>query len=140
MQTVYALKDDRQQIERIQQATLTTKKFGLELTHGLFGSDEWWNAIASGELPIHTLKGVISKVYMGSMNDWPMFALKDATGQEEHFTREANTPQLDSLYQEGRIAEMEYVWQTARKTFWNRGTDRKVVIAIRIEERDADQT
>ena len=136
MQTVYRLKDDWQHIERVQHATLTTKDFGLQPTHGLFGSEDWWNRIETRELQLHTLKGVITKVYMGSMNDWPMFAIKDAAGHEEHFTREANSSEQGSFYKQECIAEIDYVWQTARRGFWNKGADRKIIVEIRVKERD----
>ena len=38
---LYRLRDDIEQIDRIQKATLTTEEFGIANTHGLLGSDEW---------------------------------------------------------------------------------------------------
>ena len=34
-------------------------------THGLFGSDEWWQKIESDKLLVHRLSGVITQLYMG---------------------------------------------------------------------------
>jgi hypothetical protein len=73
MIVVYRLRDDTTRIDAVQQATRTTENFGIEPTDGMFGSDEWWHNIEAGRLPVHTLKGTIKDVYMGSMGDWPEF-------------------------------------------------------------------
>ena len=130
---VYQLKADTNHIARVKRATRTTKVFGIESTHGLFGSEEWWKQIASGRLRVITLKGVIAKCYMGSMNDWPMFDLLGDDGEKTRWTRQLNAPELDSLYREGSTAEIDYVMQNHRpRYFWRRGVPHKVVIEIRI--------
>ena len=70
MTVVYHLRKNTQYIKAVQKATLATKDFGIEPNHGPFGSDEWWEHISRGTLPVHTLSGHITKVYMASMNDW----------------------------------------------------------------------
>ncbi len=65
MITVYQLRRDKQRIEAVQKATLTSWKFGIMRTHGLFGSDEWWQKIESDKLLVHRLSGVITQLYMG---------------------------------------------------------------------------
>src|SRR5262245_110866 len=85
---VYRLRDDLQRIEQIQHATLTTTEFGIAPTHGLLGSNEWWDQIATGRLPTETLRGVISRVYMGSMGDWPEFEVRSDAGELSSWTRE----------------------------------------------------
>ena len=45
MITIYLLRLDKEQIRRVQEATKTTKEWGIEPTHGLFGSPEWWDHI-----------------------------------------------------------------------------------------------
>jgi hypothetical protein len=62
MTVVYRLRQNKKFIEAVQKATLTTDTFGIEPTHGLFGSDEWWGRISSGDLPIQTLSGYLTKV------------------------------------------------------------------------------
>jgi len=44
--------------------------------------------------PVHTLRGTIGRVYMGSMNDWPEFELVTAEGQKSSWTREAKSIDL----------------------------------------------
>ena len=48
----YRLRDNAKHIAHAQKATLTTDDFGIEPTDGLFGSAEWWNRVASGELTV----------------------------------------------------------------------------------------
>jgi hypothetical protein len=49
----------------------------------MFGSEEWWQNIELARLPLHMLKGRITKVYMGSMSDWPEFRMVSDTGRRE---------------------------------------------------------
>lgn len=78
MKTVYGLIEDKGKIRLVQKATFETEKFGLQQTHGLFGSEEWWNNVNNGDLPLHTKRGIITKVYKGSMGDWPEFEMKSS--------------------------------------------------------------
>lgn len=133
---VYRLKDDLARIEAVQRATRTTKNFGIEPTHGMFGSDEWWERIASGELQLHTLSGEITDVYMGSMNDWPEFKMMSRVGEESRWTREQNTGVQDSIYRIGRHVEIDYVLQRSRPESFAKGAERKQILEIRINDAD----
>ena len=64
MQIVYQLRRNQKFIDQVQKATLTTKEFGIQQTHGLFGSPEWWKNIQTGELKTHVVRGVIHHIYM----------------------------------------------------------------------------
>jgi hypothetical protein len=75
----------------------------------LFGSPEWWQHIQDGTLPVHHLKGTISRVYMGSMNDWPEFTVQSDTGKESSWSRYANEPEFAKFYTVGRAIEIDYV-------------------------------
>ncbi len=134
MTVVYQLRKNTQYIKAVQKASLTTQDFGIEPSHGLFGSDEWWEHISRGTLPVHTLSGHITKVYMASMNDWPEFAMTTEQGEEFKWTRELNDAALDSLYQVGHRVEVDYVEQRHRKPLWGLGQDTKCVVEIRIAE------
>ncbi len=135
MVTVYQLCQNKQHIEAMRQATLKTWKFGVARTHGLFGSDEWWKNIESGKLVTHTLRGVITRLYMGSMNDWPMFSMRSDTGKDLDWSRYANSKELADSYAVGREIEIDYVLQRHRLfsdlSFLKR---HEVVIEIRIGE------
>lgn len=102
MKIAYRLKDNPNHIAQVQKATLTTENFGIEPTHGLFGSPEWWERIAGGDLLIHTLRGIVTDRFMGSMGDWPMIKVRNDAGEESSWTREVNIREQDALYRVGR--------------------------------------
>jgi hypothetical protein len=111
MVPVYQLRKDTEHVRKVQKATLTTEQYGIQQTHGLFGSDEWWQKIASGDLPMRRLRGAITRVYMGSMGDWPEFAMRTDDGEESSWTRFAQTKELSQLYVVGKRIELDYVLQ-----------------------------
>jgi len=121
-------------VAAMQKATLTTEQFGIELTHGLIGTEEWWSKIRSGELRVHTLRGRISRMYMGSMGDWPEFTLTTLEGESSSWTREAANTELSKLYVEGRDVELDYVLQHHRKKSLDGGAEIKLVLAIRVAD------
>src|ERR1043166_9852939 len=97
MLTIYRLRNNKDFIAQVQKATVTTERFGIESTHGLFGSPEWWQHVRDGTLPVHTLRGAITRVYMGSMNDWPEFTMGSDTGQGAGWWGFARAPGFVSL-------------------------------------------
>jgi hypothetical protein len=132
MVTIYQLRNDKEHIAKVQRATLNTEKFGIQQTHGLFGSPEWWSKIDSGELPIHRLRGTITKVYMGSMNDWPEFAMRADTGEDSSWSRYADSKELAEFYTVGHRIELDYVIQHFKPKSWSGDSENKVVIEIRV--------
>ena len=134
MITIYRLKLDKDFIKRVQAATLTTEQFGIQPTHGLFGSRQWWESIRSGKLPVHHLEGIICKVYMGSMNDWPEFTMRTDDGRESSWSRYANDPAFAALYTIGRRIEIDYVIERSRYLGVGEETHRSIPIEIRVGE------
>jgi hypothetical protein len=130
MITIYLLRLDKEHIKRVQEATLTSEDFGIEPTHGLFGSPEWWDHIHEGTLPMHHLKGIITRVY--STIGWPEFAMRAEDGKESTWSRYANDPDFDSLYTVGRPIEIDYVVQRCRSYVAGLDPQIKEVIAIRV--------
>lgn len=133
MKVAYSLKDDPKHIAQVQKATLTTDDFGIESTDGLFGSPEWWDRIANGGLPVHTLRGTIAERFMGSMGDWPEIRILSDTGEKSSWTREVNRREQDALYRVGRHIEIDYVLQKHRGKSSARKPEHKVVVEIRVE-------
>ena len=133
MQITYQLQQDDEQVQATQRASLTTKEFGLQPTHGLFGSKEWWANIQSGILPLHRLVGIITKVYIGSMGDWPEFSMRTDSGDESSWTRFANSTKQYELYVAGRRIELDYVVQRFKPSSWSGDSETKCVIEIRID-------
>src|SRR5262245_36627437 len=134
MITIYRLQLDKNYISEVQQATETTDKFGIEPTHGSFGSPEWWQHIREGTLPVHQVKGTVSSVHVGSMNDWPEFTLHTESGEEFTWSRYASCPEFASLYTVGRAVEVDYVIQRLRATSIGPGTQLRIPVAIRVDE------
>lgn len=132
MRTIYYLKNDINHIKNVQEATLHTDHYGLRVTHGLFGSDEWWEKIESGELPLATVKGTINRVYMSGHNDFPEFEIVTLKDEKTIWARWVDDPSLDSYYKEGSQVELDYVVQMAKRGFGT-GLEHKCVIAVRIE-------
>jgi hypothetical protein len=130
--TIYRLKADKENIRHVQEATQATEKWGIEPTHGLFGSQEWWQHIHDGTLPVHRLKGTISRLYMDSMNNWPEFTLRSESGKESGWSRYANEPEFAGLYTVGRPIEIDYVTQRhCDKALFD---EDKIPIEIRVAE------
>jgi hypothetical protein len=134
MITIYRLQSDKSYIREVQEATESTEKFGIEPTHGIFGSEEWWQHIREGTLPMHHLKGTVSSVHMGSMNDWPEFTLRTESGEEFTWSRYANGPEFVGLYTVGRPIEVDYVIQRHRATSIGPGTQLRIPVEIRVGE------
>jgi hypothetical protein len=134
MIVAYRLKEHQTFIDAVQRATRTTESFGIEPTHGMFGSAEWWDSIAAGELEVHTVKGQITDVYMGSMNDWPEFKMLSDAGEESRWTRWLNTAAHDRIYRIGSRIEIDYVMQRHRPQSSDKGAEIKQILEIRIAE------
>ena len=134
MLTIYRLRADKDFIAQVQEATATSEEFGIEATHGLFGSAEWWQHVRDGTLPVHMLRGTITRVYMGSMNDWPEFTMRTDTGEESSWSRYGNDPVFASLYTVGRSIELDYVVQRHRSKSFDGGSEDKIPIEIRLDE------
>jgi hypothetical protein len=132
LQVVYRLQDDAEHIAAVQRATLETEDYGIEPTHGLFGSIEWWQNIETGRLALQTLKGTISRIYMASMNDWPEFEVRSDAGGLSQWTRVSNYPDLERAYVPGREVEIDYVVQRHRPKSSDGGSETQVVVAIRV--------
>ena len=133
--TVYDLRQDHQRIGWMQEATLTTRDVGLEPTHGLFGSRNWWRNIESGRLPVFKTAGVIAEIYNVGEGDFPEFTMRDGDAIESTWKRELNCVEDDDLYVIGRRVELEYVLQRARMDLADLGIDQteKCVLALRID-------
>ena len=133
--TVYDLRKDHQRISWLQEAATTTRHVGLEPTHGLFGSRDWWRNIESGRLPVFKASGVITEVYHVGEGDFPEFAMIDGDGIETSWKREANYTEDDDHYVIGRRVELTYVLQRARMDLADLGLDQteKCILTLRID-------
>jgi hypothetical protein len=109
---VYDLREETDLVRQIQEATLNTEEFGLKPEHGLFGSEQWWQAVSSGLIPSICVSGKINRIFMSGMGDWPEVEI-NADGEVSRWTRYGD----DNLYEVGRPIEVNYVcqkWRTDR--------------------------
>jgi hypothetical protein len=133
---VYDLRENVSHIAQVQEATLHRRGFGLQPIPALFGSDEWWAALGTPRLPLHSVTGTIARVFWGSMGDWPEFVLKADDSTETTWTREGDY----TRYVEGLRCEVRYVVQRSKedgptaKMGWP--LDHNVVTKILVEESD----
>ena len=103
---IYNLRNDGNHVALVQHATINRPDAGFVPENGLFGSEDWWASIQSGKLPVHTISGKITKVYMSGHNDYPEFEIDDG-GSTTSWTRLG----VDSEYIVGRTILIEYVLQ-----------------------------
>lgn len=64
------LKDDPERLAITQSLTLNTSKplSGLKGTFGLFGSQEWWENIKQGKMPLLLLGGIVRRAYIADQD------------------------------------------------------------------------
>jgi hypothetical protein len=52
VKTIYQLREDHERIALTQAASLSPRPFGLKPVNGLFASDDWWQNLDTGVIPI----------------------------------------------------------------------------------------
>ena len=132
--SVYRLRDDTGRVKSIQKTTLETADYGLMPEPAPLGSSDWWQAIDEGRLPLQTAQGTITRVFWGSMGDWPEFELTTPNGDVLGWTREGDI----TRYVEGLQIQVTYVVQSYKPTApILRDKPAKIVIEIMVEEESA---
>lgn len=75
MRLVFELAEElRRNPKRIEITQALTKNpskptMGLKGTHGLFGSEDWWNSIAARKMPLLFLSGTIKRAYVAGPDE-----------------------------------------------------------------------
>lgn len=75
MKPVYDLARDLEanpgRVAAAQALTLDAAKplMGLSGTHGLFGSEAWWESIRQGRMPLEFVAGVVARAYVAGQGD-----------------------------------------------------------------------
>jgi hypothetical protein len=133
MITIYLLQLDKDQIRRVQEATKTTKEWGIEPTHGVYGYEEWWDNIRNGTLPVHRVKGTITRGYNeGPYRDQPVFDMRTKDGKEYTWEQHANDSDYADLYTVGRYVEVDYVIQRMKRYVAGLNPQHEIVIEVRV--------
>lgn len=107
------LEDDPEQVALAQTLTRDQSRplMGLKGSHGLFGSQEWWNSIKSGTIPLRYVSGVIKRMYVSGQerdvpeNTFDLLTSEGATKSESCYT---NAKDDLGLYQVGRRVDIVY--------------------------------
>jgi hypothetical protein len=74
IRVVYTLKDklraEPEYVAQVQAMTLNEEKplLGLKGTHGLFGSDAWWESINSGRIKTKAIAGTITELFFAGQD------------------------------------------------------------------------
>jgi len=95
----------------------------------LFGTKEWFRAIASGLIHKCVVKGVISRVYMSGHNDYPEFEIENSESKTT-WTRLG----IDKMYQVGKRVELTYVDKASKRPLGPLVSIPPIIIQIKIAE------
>ena len=125
--TIYDLKQDKRLIQLVQDASLHRDDAGLQSRPALFGSREWWKHVGTATLPIHTLEGTITRVYMSGHNDFPEFEMDD--GQERTKWERRGE---DSAYTVGRPIRIRYVEMKYKKGVPGLGNVSTCILSVEV--------
>src|SRR4051812_41828203 len=91
MVPVYRLRDDETRLRHLREAATSDRTdVGLKPEPHVVATKSWWQAIETGDLPTHTVEGKISRVWWGSMGDYPEFEITTTTGDSVQWTREGD--------------------------------------------------
>lgn len=130
MDIVYELRSDTDTVRHMQSGMLSEEPIGLKNTHGLVGTDEWWEQIAVGTLPIHEEVGVISEFWPGQWGDGPAeFELCDTTSRKSRWLCGVEMRAARVAFRPGRPACVRYVIQELKTAFQGRAQS-KVTVSI----------
>jgi hypothetical protein len=130
MDIIYELRNDIDTIRHLQSAMLSDGPLGLKNTHGLIGTDEWWEQIFAGTLPIHEEVGVISGFWAGQWAGGPAeFELCDEPGCKSRWLCGVEVTLARVAFRVGRPVCVRYVVQE-RKMAFQGCTRSKVTVSI----------
>src|SRR5262245_23643545 len=120
MRIVYSLREelarDPKKVRTAQAMTLNKGRplLGLSPRQGLYGSDEWWGHIESGEIQSAHYSGVIVRLYHAGMDGDRSkpnsFEMKTDNAGRFDWGMIANDPSHKSLYTVGRRIEVKTIF------------------------------
>jgi hypothetical protein len=131
--TVYSFEQDKARIAAMQKASLSASDFGLSPSPALVATPAWWRAAQDGTLVRTVVTGTITRVYWGSMGDWPECEVTAEDGVKSTWTREGDL----TRYVEGLRARFTFVlhpWKVPDQH--GLGPASKVMLTVEIEDSD----
>lgn len=108
------LKNKPEQIVLTQSLTLDKSRpnIGLKGTNGLFGSQEWWNSINQGKMPLLYVSGVITRTFVAGQDPSPVdnafSLLLDDGSKVEESIYDYIKKEDKKLFQKGSRVEIIY--------------------------------
>ena len=134
---MYDLREDQQYVQSVQQATLNRPGFGLDPDPALFGSDEWWQAVADGRIPNKVETGAVGDVRWGSMGDWPEWRFLSDDGRETTWTREGDhTRYVTGLRARVHVATVRWKADSHPVRKQGRNPEHEILIKVELEHSD----
>jgi hypothetical protein len=131
LKSIYCLKEDYRRIKIIQEASIDEKSiYGYKIENGLlFGTKEWFDAIEDGIIIKHSIKGIITRIFMSGHNDYPEFEIENSEGK-------TIWPKFgcDDAYKVGKKIELVFVEQKYKRPNDIIGPISKCVIEIKNSE------
>jgi hypothetical protein len=130
---IYSFDQDQARVEAMQKASLSATDFGVSPSPVLVATPEWWQATEDGSLERTIVCGTISRVYWGSMGDWPECEVTANDGSKSIWTREGDI----ARYVEGlrvQITAVLHPWKVPNQH--GLGSALKVVLTVEIEDSD----
>lgn len=130
LKEIYNLKKDARLIRLSQDPFDKNLRYVLKEGGGLlFGTKEWFNAIETGLIHKHVIRGIISRVYMSGHNDFPEFEIESNEGKTT-WMREG----IDAAYKVGKSIELIYVEKASKRPLGPLVSVPPIVIEIKIAE------
>lgn len=134
---MYDLSQNRQFVDAVQEATLHRPGYGLDPNPALFGTDEWWQAVADGRIPSRVEEGVVKHVRWGSMGDFPEWTFRPDVGQERTWPREGDhTRYVDGLRARVRVVTVRWMPDSPSVVQLGQGPEHDMLIAVELEASD----
>lgn len=138
METVYLLKDQVNSIRSMQEASQSHPSLGLKITHGLIGSQEWWDNIASGKLPLFSVRGIVRGLWLGMHHsEEGSFAMELLDGGWFRDATMLEAAESAEKFTLGRYVEVDYVNQELKTPIEGINEPSRVVLAIRVDSTSA---
>jgi hypothetical protein len=129
--TVYSFEQDKARVAAMQKASRGSTDFGVSMSPALVGTPEWWRAIQDGTLARTVITGTISRVYWGSMGDWPECEVTADDGTKTTWTREGDlTRYVKGL--RARITFVQHPWKVPDQP--GLGAASQIVLTVEIED------
>ena len=128
----YDLAQDRAKVEHWRDVTLGETDFGLSPEPAIVGSDEWWDLIRGGSIPVQSVEGTCRPLWT-SMGDYPGLEVLEPSGRKTNWTRLGDRRQY-CLGRGIKLYWVEHRWKGLRPDMRRvLGDSSRVVLSVWLE-------